>query len=104
MIDTIEHWCVATCDVPGAFMQVNMDKKVHMKLEGELAELLFKVDSAYAAVLTYEQGKPVINTKLDKALYGTLQATLLFWKCLTAFFNAQGFTANPYDTIPTRNG
>jgi hypothetical protein len=34
-----------TADIPGAFMQVDMDEVLHMKLvEGSLAKLLTKVD------------------------------------------------------------
>ena len=60
---------VVTCDVPSAFMQAEMDKVVHMKLEGELAKLLIKVDESYTTALTYEHGNPVIYTELNKALY-----------------------------------
>ena len=41
----------------------------------------------YATDVTYKQGKPIIYTELDKALYRTLQATLLFWKQVSAFFS-----------------
>ena len=37
-------------------MQANMDELVHMKLEGEIAELLIKVDATYEQFLTYEHG------------------------------------------------
>jgi len=35
--------------------------------------------------------------KLKKALYGTLQAAMLFWKTLTAKLVSMGFVVNPYD-------
>jgi hypothetical protein len=35
--------------------------------------------------------------RLTKALYGTLQAALLFWKELSAYLIEQGFVLNPYD-------
>jgi len=35
--------------------------------------------------------------KLKKALYGTLQAAMLFWKTLTAKLVSLGFKVNPYD-------
>ena len=34
---------MATVDIPGAFMQVDMDEVVHMKLEGKIAELMVKL-------------------------------------------------------------
>ena len=44
-----------------------------------------------------EGGKPVIYVRLKKALYGTLNASLLFWKDPTAELKVWGFAVNPYD-------
>ena len=35
--------------------------------------------------------------KLNKALYGTLQAAMLLWKTLAAKLVSMGFVVNPYD-------
>jgi len=35
--------------------------------------------------------------KLKKALYGTLQSAMHFWKNLTAKLTSMGFMVNPYD-------
>eukprot|EP00957_Ditylum_brightwellii_P015062 1136259-Ditylum_brightwellii.AAC.1 len=35
---------VATIDIPGAFMQAEIDEIAHMKIEGTMAELLTKLD------------------------------------------------------------
>ena len=78
-------------------MQADMEK-VHVKLDGELAELLVKVDPSEASVMTHEQGKPVIYAQFDKALYGMLQVALLFQKKISKFFiETHGFVANSYD-------
>ena len=97
-IDAKERRDVATLDVPGAFMHADMDEIVHVKLDGELAMLLIRVDKSYRKFLTYERGIPVIYAELSKALYGTLQAAKLFWENLTNFLCRElGFTINPYD-------
>ena len=45
LIDAMEHQKVATVDIPGAFMQSDMEgETVHMKLEGKMTELLKKLD------------------------------------------------------------
>jgi hypothetical protein len=44
-IDAKERRNVLTCDVPGAFMQVDVDEVIHVKLDGSLLELLAKVDT-----------------------------------------------------------
>ena len=98
MVDAYERRHVGTCDIGGAFMHADIDEKIHIKLDGELALLLIKVDETYAQYLTYENGTPVIYTELSKALYGTLQAAKLFWENLTEFLcNELGFELNPYD-------
>jgi len=69
----------ATVDIPGAFMQADMVGNVHVKLEGRLAELLTKLDpKIYNEYLYSNNGKPNMYVKLKKALYGTLQAIMLF--------------------------
>jgi hypothetical protein len=80
VIDAIERQDVATCDIPGAFMQSDMKGKVVMKLEGVMAEVIIKIDpKLYTKFIEKENGKVVINVILTKALYGTLEAALLFW-------------------------
>ena len=80
-------------------MQADIDELIHMKLVGELVDLIVKVDLSYQQFITYERNEKVIYTELDKALYGTIQAALLFWKKLSGYLEKElGFTANPYDT------
>jgi hypothetical protein len=45
----------------------------------------------------------VIYVKLLKALYGTLQAALLFWQDLTSNLESWEFTVNPYDPCVMNN-
>ena len=65
-----------------------------------MAELLARVDpSKYCKYMCEENGKKVMYVELQKALYGTLQAALLFWKDLTHFLTTElGFVVNPYDS------
>jgi hypothetical protein len=98
-IDAKERRKVTPYDVPGAFMQVDVDEIVHVRLVGPLAELLTKVDPAlYAKYLAMENGKQVLYVQLQKALYGTLSAAMLFWKDLSGLLVSEGFKANPYDS------
>ena len=98
LIDAKEGRKVATVDVPGAFMQSEMDEVVHMRIDGEAAKLLLEVDrETYEPFLAQEKGKPVLYVQLMKALYGTLQAAYLFWLDLTAELEKLGFVKNDYD-------
>eukprot|EP00980_Cylindrotheca_fusiformis_P019025 scaffold6394_cov98-Cylindrotheca_fusiformis.AAC.1 len=95
LIDAIERRHVMVVDIPGAFMHADIDELIHVKLVGDIAELLLRVDPSYQKYVTYEKGKKVIYTELDKALYGTLQAALLFWENLVDFLvNKHGFALN----------
>ena len=98
-IDAKEGRDVATSDIPGAFLQADMEgPDVYVKLAGEIAELLVKMfPEKYQIYVTYENGKMVIYARLKKALYGTMQAALLFWKDLSRQLLSWGFKLNDYD-------
>jgi hypothetical protein len=97
-IDALERRDVATVDIPGAFMQADMDEVIHMKLEGQMAELLVRLDpKLYRKYVHSRNGKPILYVELKKALYGTLKAALLFWKRLSNQLAEWGFKVNPYD-------
>lgn len=98
VIDAKERRVVVTCDIPGAFMQADMDEVAHMRLAGPLATLLMRVNSNKCSKhIMMEGGKPEIYVRLSKALCGTLQAALIFWKDLTGKLQEWGFEMNPYD-------
>jgi hypothetical protein len=89
---------LATVDIPGAFMQVDMDKLVHVKMQGKMAELLVCLDpKLYQKYVFIENGMTVLYIKLQKALYSTLKAALLFWRKLTKQLKEWGYKVNPYD-------
>ena len=79
-------------------MQTDMDETVHMKVEDTMANLLVKHDLAvYQKYLTSENGRMVLYVESKKALYGTLQVVLLFWKNPTKTIEEWGFVVNPFD-------
>jgi hypothetical protein len=98
LLDAMEGRDVATVDIPGAFMQADIDKLVHAKFEDEIAEMLVKMDpKLYQKYVKDENGKTVLYVELLKALYGTMRAALLFWKLLSSKLVQWGFVINPYD-------
>jgi hypothetical protein len=90
---------VATCDIPGAFLQVDNPDFVLMRLDGVLAELMVtiapKIYRKY--ITTNSKGKPVLYVQLEKALYGMMKSALLFYRKLVADLRSIGFDLNPYD-------
>ena len=97
-IDAQEERDVATMDIPRAFIQTNVNDTLYVWLSWPLATLLTKVDKKkYEKFVVEKGGKPVIYVRLKKFLYGTLNASMLFWKYLTAEIKGWGFAVNPYD-------
>ena len=98
MIDAKENRKVMTCDIPGAFMQANINEQLFLKFDGDLVELLIQVEPTYQPYIMYEGRQPVLYTELDKALYRMLQVALLFWQKLSTFLTEKhGFVRNEYD-------
>ena len=98
-IDAKENRHVAIADIPGAFLHADMDEEVYMLLEGKIAELIVKLDPRLYRKYIWEKKKekPMSYVKLKKALYGTLQAALLFWRLLSDTLIEWGFELNTYD-------
>ena len=90
---------VATCDIPGAFLQADNPDIVLMRLDGILAELMVTIaPNIYRKYITTNaKGKPVLYVQLEKALYGMMKSALLFYRKLVADLRSLGFTLNPYD-------
>ena len=99
-IDAWENRKVAVLDVPGAFMQVDMDELVHVRFQGEMVDKLLEIDhDLYMSYVSMEHGEKVMYVELLKALYSTLRAARLFWEKLqTKLVNEWGFTPNRYDS------
>jgi hypothetical protein len=76
-----------------------MDDLVVMVLRGELAELMAAVaPEIYRKFITYgKDGKAILYVTLQKALYGTLKAALLFYRKLVSELKEHGFKINEYD-------
>jgi len=98
-IDTREGRHVTVTDIPGAFLHADMDQDVHTILEGEIAELIVKLEpSLYRKCMPKnKQGKPMLYVQLKKALYGMLQVALLYWHLLSKTLMEWGLKLNEYD-------
>ena len=98
-IDAKEGRHVAVTDILGAFLHADMDQDVHMILEGEIAELIVKLEPSFYRKYVWKnkQGKPMLYVQLKKALYRTLQAALLFWQLLSKTLVEWVFKLNEYD-------
>jgi hypothetical protein len=75
-----ENRDVATCDIPGAFLQADNPDFVLMRLDGILAERMVKIaPKLYRKYVTMNaKGKSVLYVQLEKAVYGMMKSALLF--------------------------
>ena len=97
-IEAAEGREVATIDIPGAFLHTDIDEDVVMQLKGKLAELMVQVDpKLYRKYIVTENGHKVLYVKAQKAVYGLLRSSLLFYLKLKGDLEAMGFKFNPYD-------
>ena len=86
-IDAFENRDVTTVDLPGVFLHTEVDPNgdiVHMVLRGKLAELMVKINpSMYQKYVTSDKNRhTLLYVELQKAVYGTLKALLLFYQKL----------------------
>ena len=98
MIDAMEERDVATIDLPGHFLQTDMDELLILKIQGAIAKLLVEMDPRrWKKHLKYERGRPVIYVKCKKAIYGTINAAILAYKKLVGYLAEWGFEQNFYE-------
>ncbi len=76
-----------------------MDEDVLMVLRGELADMMVQIaPQIYRKYMTVDRkGTPILYVKLQKALYGLMRASLLFYSKLRKELEDYGFKVNPYD-------
>jgi hypothetical protein len=106
VVDAKEGRHVISLEIPGAFMQTDIDELIHVRLECAMVLLRAKVNPCLCTeYLSKERGQDVMFRKLKKALYGTLQVALLFLKDLTRTLLDMGLrsthTTGVSPTIPS---
>ena len=101
-IDAREVRDVATCDIPVSFLQTDIPKvanKVHIKLDGAMVDLLAKINPQLYRkyLILIRKVKPVLYGEARKAVYGTLNSSLISYKNLVKTLQDWGFDLIPYE-------
>ena len=80
-------------------MNTDVDENVIMVLKAELADMMVQVaPEVYRQYVTVDKkGNRVLYVRLQKALYGLMRASLLFYRKLRREFENYGVVMNPYD-------
>jgi hypothetical protein len=100
LMDAIEGRNVATCDIPGAFLQADWpaDRDCYLLFEGAMVSMICDIDSKYKNNIVYgKNGRKYVYAKLTKAVYGTLLGMILFYQKLSKQLIDWGYEPNCYD-------
>ena len=102
IIDAEEERDVAVVDIPNAFIQTKVEDENDMaiiKVRGVLVDMLVaiapKVYKKY--VTTDKKGNKQLILQCLNAIYGTMMASLLYYRKFSNDLKSIGFEMNPYD-------
>ena len=90
-------------DIPNAFIQTGMPQKergerIIMKVRGKLVDWLVDLDSiTYLNMVVIKKGVKVIYLEILRAIYGMLEALLLWYRKFRSDLETIGFEFNVYD-------
>ena len=85
---------VMTMDVGGAYLNADMKREVLMRVDSKTASVFVELDPAYADYLD-KDGSLIV--KLDKALYGCIESSKLWFDNISTLLLGLGFKANEKD-------
>jgi hypothetical protein len=102
LVDAQENCDISIVDILNAFIQTvveDNEDKVVMRIRGHMVDVLVKVaPRVYGPhVLTNKQGRKQLLVECLNAIYGTMVASLLYYRKFTRSLKNQGYVMNPYD-------
>ena len=101
VIDAKQNRDIITLDIPNAFVQTPMPKsqqRVIMRINGLLVEYLDKLfPGEYNEYIINQNNTKILYVEMEKALYGMMLSSLLFYKHFRKDLESIGFVVNPYD-------
>ena len=90
-----------TCDIPNAFIQTDAPKKMKgkriiMKVRDRLVDWLIELDPVgFQKFVVIENGQKVFYLLILRAIYGMLEASLLWYRKFRKDLESVGFIFNP---------
>jgi hypothetical protein len=93
-----------TCNISYAFIQAPMpevkdrDERVMMKIAGVLVNMLVQLNpEVYGLYVVYAKNRKVLYVQVMRAIYGMLEAALLWYKKFGGELEQKVFKFSPYD-------
>jgi hypothetical protein len=95
-IAAYEKRSVAVVDIAGAFLNASMKESipVHMRLDRTMSDFLITLDKTYQA---YQDGQGGLTVRLEKALYGCVESSSLWYENLRVTMADLGYKRNAVD-------
>jgi hypothetical protein len=102
IINAEEGRDVAAINIPTALIQTRVEDEgdmVIIKIRGVLVDILVQIapDVYKSYVTTDKKGMKQLLVQCQNALYGTMVASLLYYRKFTKSLTSVGFEINPYD-------
>ena len=97
LVDTVEDWHVVVADVTSAYLNMDMDDFVLIRLSGDDVNMMCNANPDYKKFITKNNGRRTLFLQLKKALYGCVKSALLWYRLFRDTLQNLGFTLNPYD-------
>jgi hypothetical protein len=102
IIDAEEGRDVAVIDIPNAFIQTRVEDEKDMafiKIRGVLVDILVEIaPDVYGPYVSKDKkGVKQLLVQCQNALYGTMVASLLYYRKFAKSLTQVGFVINPYD-------
>ena len=88
---------VATSDVRGAFLLPYSSDFFLIKVDGDIVNIMCDANPGYQKYIVKEFGKDVLYLISQNALYGILQAAIMWCETFTTCLERNGFKINPYN-------
>ena len=102
-IDALQKRGIISIDIPNAFIQAENLKKevgerVIMKVKGRIVDWLVELaPEEYLGKVVYENRVKTLYLLCEKAIYGMLEASLIWYRTLKKDLGQAGFVFNAYD-------
>jgi len=91
----IQRKKVYSFDIGQAFLNAEMSKRdIHIRLSADIAKLMVEIDNKYKEFVC-DDGTMIV--KLDKALYGIVEAPKLWYDTFCSFLQVEGFQRSDLD-------
>ena len=102
-VDAYEKRDVSSMDIPNVFIQTILplrpdEERVIMKIRGKLVDWLLEIaPTEYASLVVIERGVKVLYLHILRAIYGMIEASLLWYRKFRTDLEKIGFEFNVYD-------